>query len=241
MKKNINHLRKKILHPLKNEKINEKFINPFNTIGTTPTNTSSNFYKYDNKKFLKTTYTIDTFYTNLTNDENKVDKKITTMNIFRKGIKNIQNEKIKKENEANKFLNYLKNHFSYTNRERKNNDIYDPMANFKITKKPTNYSSISGRVKEMKTKTEFIRIITNYIYPIFERTVNKKKLLNRKALLENKIKILKEKNENERRYISLDTHMNHRNYVRISALYNSKYENNDDMEIENLKNRLSLL
>ena len=92
----------------------------------------------------------------------------------------------------------------------------------------------------MKTKTEFIRIITNYIYPIFERTVNKKKLLNRKALLENKIKILKEKNENERRYISLDTNMNHRNYVRISALYNRKYENND-MEIENLKNRLSLL
>ena len=34
--------------------------------------------------------------------------------------------------------------------------------------------------------------------------------------------------------------MNHINYVRISALYNSKYENND-MEIENLKNRLSLL
>ena len=53
MKKNINHLRKKILHPLKNEKINEKFINPFNTIGTTPTNTSSNFYKYDNKKFFE--------------------------------------------------------------------------------------------------------------------------------------------------------------------------------------------
>ena len=240
MKKNINHLRKKILHPLKNEKINEKFITPFNTIGTTPTNTSSNFYKYDNKKFLKTTYTIDTFYTNLTNDENKVDKKITTMNIFRKGIKNIQNEKIKKENEANKFLNYLKNHFSYTNREKKNHDIYAPLANYKIKRKPTNFSSISGRVKEMKDKTEFIRIITNYIFPIFERTVNKKKQLNKKALLENRMKLLKEKNENERRYISLDTHMNHINYVRISALYNSKYENND-MEIENLKNRLSLL
>ena len=240
MKKNINHLRKKILHPLKNEKINEKFINPFNTIGTTPTNTSSNFYKYDNKKFLKTTYTIDTFYTNLTNDENKVDKKITTMNIFRKGIKNIQNEKIKKENEANKFLNYLKNHFSYTNRERKNNDIYDPLANYKIKKKPNNYNSISGRVKEMKDKTEFIRIITNYIFPIFERTVNKKKQLNRKALLENRIKLVKEKNEYEKRFISLDTGHSHRDYIRVSSLYNRKYESKD-MELENLKIRLGFL
>ena len=178
MKTNKSHLRKKILLPLKIEKIKENDINPFHTIGTVTTTTSSNFFKYNNKKLMKTTYTFDTFYTNVTNDENKVDKKIATMNNFRKGIKNIQNEKLKKENDANKFLNYLKNHFSYTNRERKNNDIYDPLANYKIKKKPNNYNSISGRVKEMKDKTEFIRIITNYIFPIFERTVNKIKKSN---------------------------------------------------------------
>ena len=240
MKKNINHLRKKILLPLKNEKIKEKFINPFNTIGTIATTTSSNFFKYDNKKLMKTTYTFDTFYSNVTNEENKVDKKITTTNTFRRGIKNIQNDKLKKENDANKFLNYLKNHFSYTNREKKNYDIYDPLANYKIKRKPSNFSSISGRVKEMKDKTEFIRIITNYIFPIFERTVNKKKQLNKKALLENRMKLLKEKNENERRYISLDSGHSYRNYIRVSSLYNRKYESKD-MELENLKIRLGFL
>ncbi len=240
MKTNKSHLRKKILLPLKIEKIKENDINPFHTIGTVTTTTSSNFFKYNNKKLMKTTYTFDTFYTNVTNDENKVDKKIATMNNFRKGIKNIQNEKLKKENDANKFLNYLKNHFSYTNRERKNNDIYDPLANYKIKKKPNNYNSISGRVKEMKDKTEFIRIITNYIFPIFERTVNKKKQLNKKALLENRMKLLKEKNENERRYISLDSGHSYRNYIRVSSLYNRKYESKD-MELENLKIRLGFL
>ena len=240
MKTNKSHLRKKILLPLKIEKIKENDINPFHTIGTVTTTTSSNFFKYNNKKLMKTTYTFDTFYTNVTNDENKVDKKIATMNNFRKGIKNIQNEKLKKENDANKFLNYLKNHFSYTNREKKNHDIYDPLANYKIKRKPTNFSSISGRVKEMKDKTEFIRIITNYIFPIFERTVNKKKQLNKKALLENRMKLLKEKNENERRYISLDSGHSYRNYIRVSSLYNRKYESKD-MELENLKIRLGFL
>ena len=240
MKTNKSHLRKKILLPLKIEKIKENDINPFHTIGTVTTTTSSNFFKYNNKKLMKTTYTFDTFYTNVTNDENKVDKKITTINTFRRGIKNIQNDKLKKENDANKFLNYLKNHFSYTNREKKNHDIYDPLANYKIKRKPTNFSSISGRVKEMKDKTEFIRIITNYIFPIFERTVNKKKQLNRKALLENRMKLLKEKNENERRYISLDSGHSYRNYIRVSSLYNRKYESKD-MELENLKIRLGFL
>ena len=214
--------------------------------GTSKTNRNLN-----QRNLFKTTYTLDTFYTSEGNEELKSEKKnisntICYINNKSNIVKNkkkiyVKNEKLNKEIQANRFFTYLKNHFALKEKERFKINLfnftlekYRKILNEKINK----YSGISGKVQDIKKKSQILQIVSNYINPIVERVADKKKHLNKKLIQETKLKKLDEKIKRDRKCVSLDSNI--KNYLRVTSLYNRKYEDNI-FDSQKIKIKLGLI
>ncbi len=142
---------------------------------------------------------------------------------------------------ANRFFIYLKNHFALKEKERFKINLfnftlekYRKILNEKINK----YSGISGKVQDIKKKSQILQIVSNYINPIVERVADKKKHLNKKLIQETKLKKLDEKIKRDRKCVSLDSNI--KNYLRVTSLYNRKYEDNI-FDSQKIKIKLGLI
>ena len=236
---------KKIKPPFKNSKTQTsnftKFYKNKETFSNRKTNLNTDSSKTNRtrnqKNLFKTTYTLDTFYTSEAHDELKSEKKNISNTICyinnNSNIDNkkkkvyIKNDKLKKEIQANRFFTYLKNHFALKEKERFKINLY----NFTLDKyrktlheKINKYHGISGKVEDIKKKSQFLQIVSNYINPIVERAADKKRHINKKEIQEIKLKKLDEKIKKERKCISLDSNIN--KFLRVTTLYNRKFEDN---------------
>lgn len=243
-------IKKKVVSPFNNN-IQKSNFTTFNQMKKSliniATNTSKSIKLGRSRNYLKTTYTLDTFYSSDTNEENnKTEKKnYSTINNLKHSFKKskkqyFNNETIKKEIEANKFFKYLKNHFALKEKEKMKVNLYNftleknrKILNEKIKK----YKNISIKVDEIKEKSQFLNLVSNYICPVLEREVDKKRYLNKKENQKKKLKNLNERILKERRHISLD--LDRKNYMRVTTLYNRKYENLE-LGLQNLKNKLGI-
>ena len=129
-----------------------------------------------------------------------------------------------------------------TKTEDKNNYIYDNNLEKKKNKgqKLVQFRSISQRIKGIKEKTQLLKLVSHYLFPFVEKAVYKKKYKNKKAEKERKLKLLNDKIERNRRFVSLDSNSN--NYLRCSVLYNRPYEYNAlELQKVNLKMNLDLI
>ena len=226
----------------------ETFSNRKTNLNTDTSKTNRNL---NQRNLFKTTYTLDTFYTSEGNEELKSEKKnisntICHINNTSNIVKNkkkvyIKNEKLKKEMKANRFFIYLKNHFALKEKERFKINLF----NFTLEKyrkilceKINKYNGISGKVEDIKKKSQFLQIVSNYINPIVERVANKKKHLNKKEIQEVKLKKINEKIKRDRNCVSLDS--NRKKYLRVTSLYNRKYED-IIFEAQKIKIKLGLI
>ena len=242
---------KKLNPPFKNNNIKKSNFTTFyrtkKSLMNVGTNTSKSL-KHGSRNFLKTTYTLDTFYSSDLNDENnKIENKnFSTVNnrthSFKKTKKHcFNNEGIKNEIEANKFFKYLKNHFALKEKEKLKINLYNftlEKNRQKLYEKMNKYKNISLKIDEIKEKSSFLNLVSNYICPVIEREVDKKRHLNKKEIQKKKLKKINDKILKDRRTISLD--FNKKNYMRVTTLYNRKYENRE-LELQKLKIKLGLI
>jgi hypothetical protein len=213
---------------------------------TTRNPLSSKIIKVDNK-FL---YTSNTFYTNNTNSENDSQKKIfistysSINNLLNnnksysiknytntpiKKNKTIKNIQLKKENEAKNFFGYLKNHFSIKEREKFKINLYNFILDKNkdmLTEKIKKYKSISRNIKIINEKSQFLQMMTGYICPIIEKIRHKKMNIIKKQINDEKCKEIENLLFKKRYCVSLNE-KKIINYIRISNLYNQKYDNSE--------------
>ena len=240
-------IRNKLVNPFKNYVVNETNFAKYNSMKNSFLKKGLKPSKNGKKHFLRSTYTIDTFQTSDFNEENKSknnEKPYLTLKNLKLHNKEIEEAKIKEENEANKFFNHIKNHLAMNDKENfnKNNYIYDNNLEKKKNKgqKLVQFRSISQRIKGIKEKAQLLKLVSHYLFPFVEKAVYKKKYKNKKAEKERKLKLLNDKIERNRRFVSLDSNSN--NYLRCSVLYNRPYEYNAlELQKVNLKMNLDLI
>ena len=203
------------------KKINNKFLTTSNTFYINKTNNEN----YSQKKHFKSIYSNAN---NLLNN-NKSYSINNNNNIQIKKNKTIKNIQLKKENEANNFFCYLKNHFTIKEKEKFKINLYNFVLDKnkeKFTEKIKKYKSISRNIKIINEKSQFLQMMTGYICPIIEKIRHKKMNIIKKQINDEKCKEIENLLFKKRYCISLNE-KKIINYIRISNLYNQKYDNSE--------------
>ena len=207
--------------------IDNRFLQTSNTFYTNNTNCETD----SKKKFFISTYSSVNNLLN-TNKSYSINNYTNSPIKKNKTIKNIQ---LKKENEAKNFFYYLKNHFAIKEREKFKINLYNFVLDKNkdmLTEKIKKYQSISGNIKQVNEKSQFLQMMTGYICPIIERIRDKKITILKKQINDEKYKELEKQLYKKRYCISLENKKTI-NYLRVSNLYKQKYES-PEKRIQNL-------